>query len=129
MIAPHLFAHICRLLAEDTLSQREIARRVGVSRGTVDKIASGRDCERDDEPAEPTKPPQRCPICGALVYLPCLLCRMRRMSRSGRLPTQPDTCGNASIDDTSSDMPIELQLKEEHQRRYEEIRAGHGNMP
>ena len=84
MIAPETVAEIRRLLGEDRLSQREIARRTGVCRGSVGAIASGRrpDYESqpdppDDGPEEPAGPPARCPGCGAKVYMPCVLCHVR----------------------------------------------------
>lgn len=72
-----------RLLAEGRLSQRKIARAVGISRATVSAIASGR---RPDYQArrlaraselEPLGPLARCPGCGGMVYSPCRLCRVR----------------------------------------------------
>ena len=118
MIAPFLVAQIRRLLAEEKLSQRKIALLVGVARNTVDAIASGKhhnpDAVGPDDDGEPRELPQRCPQCGGLVYPPCRLCRMRRLSRFRRLPAQSDACNDA---------PIDLQLKQEHQRRYEEVRA------
>lgn len=71
-----------RLLAEGRLSQRQIARRTGVSRGAVAAIASG----RRRAPAvqalgppggQPRGKPIRCPGCGALVQMPCLACWLR----------------------------------------------------
>ena len=69
MIAPKVVAEIRRLLAEEKLSQRKIGQLVGVSRGTVAAIASGKRPDYEqlyyqswDEPCdEPAGPPQRCP--------------------------------------------------------------------
>jgi len=76
---------IRRLLDEGSLSQRKIAARLGVSRGTVNSIASGKRGLFGREPVaagpdlyDPDQPPERCRGCGALVYMPCLLCRTRR---------------------------------------------------
>jgi len=74
-----------RLLDEDELSQRKIAFKLGISRGTVDAIASGRrgiygrepDQKQSDLPCLELAP-QRCSGCGAQVYMPCVLCRARR---------------------------------------------------
>jgi len=74
-----------RLLDEDDLSQRKIAAKLGISRGTVDAIASGRrgiygrepDREQSDLPCLELTP-QRCHGCGARVYMPCVLCRARQ---------------------------------------------------
>ncbi|MEM9187507.1 MAG: helix-turn-helix domain-containing protein [Planctomycetota bacterium] len=77
-----------RLLNEGRLSQRKIAKQLGVSRGTVNALATGR---RGDFGREPTEarpesgPPKRCPTCGMLVYLPCVYCQaidFRRRARS-----------------------------------------------
>jgi len=123
MIAPSVVDEIRRLLAEDKWSYRKIAKMTGVSRGTVGAIANGR--RRDYRPAtktdeeettQPTGPPRRCPTCGGMVYMPCRLCRVRRhvekLSRSGnaRRPVRHDG-------------PLRLELRGEHQVRYEEIRA------
>ncbi len=83
MLAPAVVAEIRGLLAGGELSQGEIARRWGVSRGTVNAIATGRRAARSaqtaaDEPFTfPPGPPRRCPGCGGLVQMPCLACRVR----------------------------------------------------
>ncbi len=85
MISPGIVDQILGLLAEGRLSQRKIARFVGVSRGTIGAIAKGhrprprRTEDRWGEPIRPLGPPRRCNGCGGLVYLPCLLCRMRKL--------------------------------------------------
>lgn len=75
---------IRRLLDEGQLSQRKIAAQLGVSRGTVGAIASGRRGMFGREPdtdhpdlCSLDLPPERCPTCGAMVYKPCVLCRTR----------------------------------------------------
>jgi hypothetical protein len=76
---------IRRLLEEGELSQRKIAAKLGVSRGTVGAIASGKRGIYGSEP-DPEKPglrsldlpPERCSGCGGTVYMPCVLCRARR---------------------------------------------------
>ena len=75
---------IQRLLAAGQTSQRKIAKQMGVSRGTVAAIASGRRGIYGREPNSAENelccfdaPPERCPGCGAMVYMPCLLCRTR----------------------------------------------------
>ena len=123
MIAPKIVTEIRRLLAEESLSQRRIAQLVGVSRGTVGAIASGRrpDYEAlhepwEDELDEPAGPPERCPSCGGMVYMPCRLCRTQKMSvKKPRLISQH---GAVSLGE-----PRGLCLRPEHQARYEEVRA------
>jgi len=86
MIAPGTVTQIRRLLEEGTLSHRKIAERAGVSRGTVHAIASGkrpdyaprRRNEREHF-VPPDGPLRRCPTCGGLVQMPCLLCQLRSM--------------------------------------------------
>ncbi len=86
MIAPTTVIQIRQLLNEGAMSQRAIAYRTGVSRGTVQAIASGGRVEQPDRhPADlydaltPSGRPRRCPTCGGLVQMPCLLCHVRRM--------------------------------------------------
>ncbi len=84
MIADALVREIREMLARGELSQRQIARRVGVSRGTVHAMARGK---RPDRPAPRRSngrtftPPRgrfrRCPTCGGMVQMPCLACYLR----------------------------------------------------
>ena len=121
MIAEELVDGIRRLLAERRLSQRQIAREMGVSRGTVGKIAADKrpDYSRSRRAGanslEPTGPPERCPDCGGKVYMPCLLCRARARRA-------------AQSQHTARHWPrleglVGLELKEEHHRRYEQVCA------
>ncbi len=118
MLAPAQVAEVQRLLAEKRLSQRAVARLTRISRGTVAAIASGR---RPDYPScvdaaeeEPPGPPQRCPECGGLVYMPCRLCRARKM-RANHPPAKPPIA--------EPDERPRLELRREHQIRYEEVHA------
>jgi hypothetical protein len=84
MIATALVQEVDRLLKEGQLSQRQIAARVGVSRGTVNAVASGRRVlQGRDAQAEGARtpdfasPPVRCPRCGYRIYAPCLICHTR----------------------------------------------------
>lgn len=79
---------IRRLLDEAKLSQRKIAAKLGVSRGTVGAISNGQRgiYGREHDPHEPDLCnldllPERCPTCGGMVYVPCLLCRARRYAK------------------------------------------------
>ena len=79
---------IQHLLEEGQLSQRKIAAKLGVSRGTVGAIASGRRglFGKEPEAEQPDVcaldlPPERCEGCGAMVYMPCVLCRSREYQR------------------------------------------------
>jgi hypothetical protein len=85
MLPQSLIHEIDRLLKQRRLSHRKIAARVGVSRGTVSAIASGRRGlhGKDLREAEfrslvPIAPAARCCRCGYRVYLPCLICAARQ---------------------------------------------------
>ena len=82
MIPPETVKEIECYLAETKpkLRQREIGRRVGVSRTSVNAIARGKrpDYEalhrkREEEIVVFTGPQERCPGCGKKVYLPALM--------------------------------------------------------
>jgi hypothetical protein len=91
MLAEAVVEKIRDLLAEGGLSQRKIARRLGVSRGTVNAISQGR---RPDYSGSgggegetfpfPQGVPRRCPGCGGMVQMPCLLCYVRALGRVDR---------------------------------------------
>jgi hypothetical protein len=123
MIAPERVQQVRQLLAEGKHSQRAIARIIGISRGTVGAIASGkrrdarprRDTCKVDEFSQPTGPPERCPGCGAMVYMPCRLCRTRAAKSSSSRPSI--LSATVPIEE-----PIGLDLTDEHRKRYEEVR-------
>lgn len=92
MLPLKVVEEVKRLLDEKCYSQRQIAKLVQVSRGTVHAIASGkrglhgREVDAEAEFAEST--PVRCPGCGARVYPPCVLCKARE-ARDRRLSKSP----------------------------------------
>jgi transcriptional regulator with XRE-family HTH domain len=79
-----------RLLAEGGLSQRRIAKAIGISRASISAIASGRrpDYEARQrarvEELEAWGPIVRCSGCGGMVYSPCRLCRVRKVKDQER---------------------------------------------
>ncbi len=84
MISTRVVSEIQRMLQEGRLSQRKIARHLGVSRGTVNAIAVGKraaTCDRQGPDGGGFVPPhgrvKRCPGCGGMVQMPCLLCFIR----------------------------------------------------
>ena len=88
MIAPSIVGEIRNLIDKGKLSQREIARRLGVSRGTVNAIALGRRPDQSTRRRQhssgfipPAGIPKRCPICRCKVQMPCLACQVRAMKR------------------------------------------------
>ncbi|MFH1924377.1 MAG: helix-turn-helix transcriptional regulator [Planctomycetota bacterium] len=120
MIAPSIVTEIKRLLAEGVYSQREIARRAGVSRGSVGAIASGKRRDYDDQSCNgereldaPTGPPRRCSGCGGMAHVPCRLCHVRKLMAESRIKRQPDRPKEA----------LELELSGEQRARYERVRV------
>ncbi len=118
MIDQAVVKEISRLLGENKLSQRKIAKLTGVSRGTIGTIAAGKRPdyeqlrrERADTLPRPAGPPRRCWRCGAMVQLPCMACHIRDLIRSGQgIPrfTNPEPL-------------LELELRGKHRTRYEEV--------
>ncbi len=91
MLAEAVVEQIRDLLAIGELSQRKIARRLGVSRGSVNAISQDRrpDYARSARAAGQRFPqregvPRRCPGCGGMVQMPCLLCYVRSLGRVDR---------------------------------------------
>ncbi len=122
MIAPSVARAVRRLLEEGKLSQRRIAKVMQVSRGTVGAIAAGKRPDYDalrrdhrDEWSEHLGPLERCPSCGGMVYMPCRACRTR--SAASSTPKPPIVRLLKHLD-----VPLGLDLTEEHQTRYEEVR-------
>jgi len=118
MLSPGVVEEIRRLLAAGQWSLRKIARELGVSRGTVSAIAHGKRQEPlprapdDDLLFAPIGPLRRCPGCGGLVHLPCLLCRVRQWQAAAnrKRVNRPEGL-------------LQLELVGEHQARYERVRA------
>jgi hypothetical protein len=121
MIAPALVAEVERLLAEGKLSQRAIARLTRISRGTIGCIAAGRRPDYEilaaaDDEEQPAGPPQRCPGCGGLVYMPCRLCRVRNLHAN-----HP----RSRLESRHAEPALwpRLELRGEHLIRYRQVRA------
>lgn len=117
MLPSAVVREVRRLLVEEGLSQRKVARMTGVSRGTIGRIATGRRSdypERDPAEDQPQGPPERCGGCGGLVYMPCRLCRVRAAGR------QPEPKQKTPPNET---IQLGLELSPEHHARYEAVRA------
>jgi hypothetical protein len=116
---------IVALLA-DRMPYRDIATMVGVSRDTVQRIANGsrpdyellrKNNENEGRKEEHPKPPKRCPICGAMVVLPCHACRVRASM------CRPRVWQSAEDRTSFSDGQMTLMLRPAEQYRYERIRT------
>ena len=81
MIEQSIIETIEKLLAQDGLSQRQIAKIMKVSRGTVYAVAKGKRTLKKNKSNTspfvfPEGKPSRCPYCGAIVQMPCLSCQI-----------------------------------------------------
>ncbi|MGD9127376.1 MAG: helix-turn-helix transcriptional regulator [Planctomycetia bacterium] len=101
MIANATVKKVVELLEEGQLSQRQIAKKTGISRGSVGAIARGTRSASDNESHEeemliipPSGAPTRCHSCGRLVQQPCLACQIRAMreKREQDAPTESMAC-------------------------------------
>lgn len=127
MLAPWLVERVKTLSAEGR-SQREIARQLPVSRGSVHAIVTGKRPDYEALKAARQRqaaltqlgdgPPVRCPGCGGKVILPCLVCLLRRLRDSGTSPRK--------YLDLGSDPTFKLDLKPDDRARYEQIQKEKG---
>jgi predicted DNA-binding protein (UPF0251 family) len=88
MLTQEMLEEIRSLLFNENLSQREVAQRLRVSRGTVQAVARNkcrlytplkRSPSQDFQP--PCGLPLRCPSCGAKVQMPCLACYLAKRNK------------------------------------------------
>jgi len=95
MLALGLVNEIKRLIETKGLSQRQIAKRLGISRGTVSDVAKGRrrthtkNADADRSVFSNESELTRCPSCGGKVYMPCLLCQIRSLKQQQRATGEP----------------------------------------
>lgn len=115
MIPREKLEEIRRLLADGKLSQRAIARKVGVSRTTVAAIVHRKRACYEQLRYEPGEVPRRrgrCPYCRAVVLLPCLACLVRHLMAAGTLKPLP----------AGPEEPLRLDLRPAEFRRYLQVR-------
>ena len=90
MIKCEIIRKIRVLLKQDRMSQRQIAKNLGISRGTVQAVAHGRRTEHVPAVLKkraaiwviPSGKPKRCPHCGGCVKMPCLACQLYEMQQN-----------------------------------------------
>jgi len=91
MLSPQVAAEIRSRLADGQISQRALARELGVSRGTIGVIATGKRPQRPSKTDESllfgVGDRHRCDGCGATVRGTCLACYLRS------LPSRPRRAG------------------------------------
>ena len=117
MIEPQKILEVIRLLKAGKHSQRKIARMLGVSRGTVSAIASGklRRDFKENVNIRPKGPWVRCPECGGKTQMPCTVCSLKKIigirSNDSRWNFRTTKAGL-----------LDIELKGWKLRRYLEIR-------
>jgi hypothetical protein len=76
---PELIALAALRLLAIGAGTKQVAKRLGIARETVKRIARGKHC--------PTRAPfVRCPGCGGKVVLPCLHCQIESRRPSAQPP-------------------------------------------
>ncbi len=107
------------LLREGAMSARAIAFHCRVSRDSVQRIRSGKRQPRRTPPVErdPQAAYERCGCCGGMVQKPCLICRALAAGgeRGGMVAALRQQIAAGQSD------PLGLDLKPQHQARYEPI--------
>jgi len=94
LLDPALVADVHRLHATGQYTQRAIARKTGVSRGSVATIVSGRRPDYQalraakqaadaEQPPSLNGPRSHCDECGCTVTQPCVACRAKAAQRNG----------------------------------------------
>jgi len=136
MIAEEKIREAEIMLAGGTMSQRKIAETTGLSRGTIQLIAAGKrkiqvKTVDPNMPPEPENgPPVRCPGCGAMVQLPCLLCYLKCLAANNNPIMQPCP-GIAKTSpvmtneqhSTKATIRVGINLTGDELKRYQEVRA------
>jgi hypothetical protein len=124
MIDQNVIEQIERLLVENKISHRKIAKLTGISRGTIGAIALGRRQVRpkpivaaDEEMFDAGTPSKRCPRCGAIVRMPCRACHVKKI-----MDTSPTLKKMIYANRAERFVPVGLELKPVHRMRYEEVR-------
>ena len=89
MIKNDIIRKILLHIEQGELSQRKIAKILGVSRGTVQAVVHGRRTEHHASALKtattwivPSGQPKRCPHCGSWVKMPCLACQLFELYQS-----------------------------------------------
>lgn len=103
-------------LLREGYTQRAAAAIVGISRGSVAGIASGKinRTRFEKEEASEIEPPDgdavRCPICGRMSIPPCLPCQVESVPRKN--PRVIKECG----------VELGVNLKGDQKKRYENVK-------
>ena len=136
MIAEEKIREAETMLARRTMSQRKIAETTGLSRGTISMIANGtrtiqvKVIDPDMPPEQVNGPKVRCPGCGGMVQMPCLLCYLKSLSGNNSPIMQP--CPNIvqsspamtnAQHSTKATIRLGLHLTDDEFKRYREVRT------
>jgi hypothetical protein len=140
MIAEEKIREAELMLARGKLSQRKIAKITGLSRGTISMIANGKrkvqakTVAPDLPPEQEKSPPVRCPCCGAMVRMPCLLCFLKNLAERKSPIMRPhgriaETTPAMTNEHHSRETAVRLdnELTGDELMRYREVRAWREN--
>ncbi len=129
MISEAVEREVEHLLKTEGMSQREIARRTGVSRQVVGRVKNGklvgiREVMRRKLEVSLVEMRDvtggrvnRCSTCGAMVYGECRECLLKKAKRNGELTQVYDGSGGS----------LDSDLSDEEASRLEEIREAMRN--
>jgi hypothetical protein len=125
MLSEETVKLICKLLEDKSLSQRAIARKLGVNRETVHRIATGKRfdasayrSQKAEEQPQVLVQPKRCSDCGGLIkVIPCQLCKLRRRVREGRVGAPWSRWG------AGLSVHLGINLNSVHSKRYLAVRC------
>jgi len=136
MIAEEKIREAEIMLARGKMSQREVAKRTGLSRGMISLIARGKrtiqvkTVDPDLLPESENCPPVRCLGCGAMVYMPCLLCHLKKLASENRpvMRTRPNIVQTTPAMTNVQHSPnttirLGIHLTGDELKRYQEVRA------
>ena len=136
MIAEERIREAELMLARGKMSQREVAKRTGLSRGTISLIARGKrtiqvkTVDPDVLPESEDGPPVRCITCGSIVKMPCLLCHLKNLAARNRpvmrlhfhLVESSPAMTNTQHSPNST-LRLGINLTGDELKRYQEVRA------
>lgn len=110
---------VISLLESRRFSMRTIARKTGISRGSIASIFRNMEQEKHRIAQRfdvvPTGPFRRCPECGVKTKLPCLSCAIKKwLGKQRKRNTPPKKHEEADY--------LGIQLHGNHMKRYLEIK-------
>jgi len=135
MIAEEKIREAELMLVRGKMSQREVAKRTGLSRGLISLIARGKrtiqvkTVDPDLLPESEHNLPVRCLGCGAMVCMPCLLCHLKKLAARNRpvMRSYPNVQTTPAMTNAQyspgTTIHLGIHLTGDELKRYQEVRA------